>query len=758
MKLLLTLLISAGILSIACSNAPPPEAPANPDRPTENERAAPQSTKPSGPRVVTVEQVDARGSFLPPLPQAVTSFGAAVGHDEIVILGGYFGEPHEYSREGQSVDVLALPVSAERNGSANGSSQGQTKTKKEWTRIARLDRGLQGLAAVHYEGKACYFGGSHAKNEAGAETEMISVRDARCLDLETGAWQELPPLPAGRSSHGAALIGSTAYLVGGWELKGDPRKGHFATDIWSLDLSDPEADWSSIEAPFQRRALGVTSLGDQLVVVGGMTADRQLSTEVDVYDTQTKKWSKGARYPDDAFGIAVTAGPRPRQRTTNGSEPQAPQPAVFASGRDGMLRRWSPGAKQWETVRPLGLVRFFHEMRPLGNELVVLGGIGGMHTRGRTRVVERLPLDGRLAYGQLEFATPGLAKNRQGLLARGELIYLFGGNTSLGQHDFAPSNFTDAGWFLDLATLRFVEASPFPVRRQSMRTLNTDAGGLALGGFGHQTIQSKNQQPKEAQSGSPTGRAQKAPSGRSARESSGDSVETGDSGKTGESKGKTEKTTQAKTHADILSYSWDDDEWKHVGRLPSGRTQFGLTHGSEKLWIFGGLNYDPSRKQAFRHDRSIWIAEDPTDPAFSVADVDLPGPRRAFASAALDGKFYMVGGMEEGFQLVDDCKVFDFSSREFAEMPCPKEPRLSGDLISAKGKLYLVGGSVRTQEGIVESRNVDVYDPKTQEWDRIDFQIPFGTKHLRALPFRDQILLLSTHQKADRITVGLLSP
>lgn len=669
--------LTAAVLAGCSASTPTPTASASERDATSEEEADKDpsfDTVEVRPQVIPVDDVKASGSLLAPLPVGVTSFGAATTEGAIYLLGGYSGTPHAYSKEGQSTDVLRLAL----------------EEGAKWTKVSSLSQGLQGLAAVEHDGRLCHFGGNHANNEAGTEADMTSVRTARCLDVKTNEWTDLPDLPQGRSSHGAAVIGDIVYVVGGWSLGGSAKTGKFAKEAFALDLKKPDAKWETMVVPFSRRAVGVAATEDQLVIVGGMSEDGRISTEVDIYDIETKKWVKGPKHPGDAFGVAVAA----RGDT------------VYAAGREGIVRALSTDATEWKDVRPLALARFFQEMRVIGDDLVVVGGIGGMHTRGRTRVVERIPLDGSLAYGQLSFTSPSRAKNRQGLLLQGEEIYLFGGNLSLGQHDFGREHFTSEGWKFDLATLQFVEAAPYPHERQSMQTMETEDGGISLGGFGHEPLK-------------------------------------GDD-------------TEAVSQGQTFSYSWEDNVWSPAGVMPRGRTQFGLTRGAGKFWVFGGLNYDPKRKDAFQHDQTVWVSNE-DGLKFEKAEVTLPGPRRAFAAAELNGKYYLIGGMKEGFQLVEDCLEFDFEQAEFATIPCPT-PRLSGDLISAAGKLYLVGGSVKAKEGIEESRSVEMYDPESRKWEKLDFDIPFSTRHMRALSFRDQILLLSTHFEKNEMTLGIISP
>lgn len=665
----------AALLLAACSaQTPPPASSPAPRAASEPEQTSvvhDKSAK-SEPRVLVADKVRTSGALLPPLPVAVTSFGAAATSDALYVVGGYSGTPHAYSREGQSKAVLEY-----RSGEAG------------WQNIAELPEGLQGLASVLFGRELCTFGGSHAENAASEATIMKSSARALCLDLDKKTWRQLPDLPAPRSSHAAALIGSTVYVTGGWSLSGRPDSGVFTSELALLDLSSKTPTWKAVPAPFQRRALAVAGVGQNLVVVGGMSEEGRPTAKTDVYDARSGQWSSAPDFPGDAFGIAASSlGDR-----------------VYASGREGILYSYRPGDKEWIRVRTLAYGRFFHQLVPQGGELVALGGIGGMHTRGRTRVIEKIPLSG-LSYGQLTVESPMSAKNRQGYFVSGEEVYLFGGNRSREQHDFEREHFTSEGWSFDLATLTFTEAAPFPYRRQSMQTIATEGGGLALGGFGHEPL--------------------------------------------------TSPESQAVSHAEVFRFYAEEGRWSEDGAFPRGRTQFGVAQNERGLFVLGGLNYDPSRKNAFEHDRSIWRRA-PSSATFETLEVTLPGPRRAFAGAQIADKYYMVGGMKENFELAPDCQIFDLQTETFESMPCPAA-RLSGDLIPAGGKLYLLGGSVKRGDALTESDEVEVFDPAKKTWSKLPFRLPLPVRHLRAFPYRDQILLLTTHSPQSELTMALLSP
>lgn len=666
---------SAGAPANAPSAAKPTPAEAHAQAP-----AAPEP-KPLPKEKIVAAHVEATGSLLPVMPTAVTSFGGASDGKYAYVVGGYFGTPHQYSREGQSKTVSRLPLDG----------------KSDWETLGELPVGLQGLSAIAHLGKVCRFGGNQVENAAGEPAKMRSVNEAACFDVEKRVWSALPELPAGRSSHENALIGSTVYVAGGWTLDGAARSGTFASDVLALDLSSKAPQWKSIAAPFQRRAVGVAAAGKKLVVVGGIGPEGSPSRAVDVYDAVEGTWSKGPDFPADAFGVAATG--------VDGT--------VYASARDGVVRSYRPGDAAWRDVRRLAFPRFFHQLLPAGGELVAVGGISGMHTDGRTRPVERVGTkDQRASVATLTLDYPGHAKNRYAVFVHDDFVYLFGGNNSLEQHDFAITNFESEGYRLHLGSLTFEAVQPFPARRQTIQTQTDGKQGIALGGFGH-----------EDGAGKVVGK-------------------------------------EAVSHRDGFAYDFERDRWTARAGLPRGRTQFGLAAYGGKLWVFGGLNYDPTRKtNAFDHVTDVLAASVSQDgSSFESLPVKMPAERRAFAGAVLGKRYYLVGGMRNEFSLVEDCQTFDFEKQVFEPLPCPSKARLSGDLVVLGERLYLVGGSVQGDGGLEASRRIEVFDPNTNRWSDLGVELPFETRHMRALAYEGHLLLVSTHMKEPRMRVTLVDP
>lgn len=282
---------------------------------------------------------------LPPLPEAATSFGAAVAGDHLYIYGGHTGERHVYTADKVSGSFHRVPL-------VDGAA---------WE---SLPRGVaaQGTALVSVDGRLVRIGGMAARNIAGEPQNLQSLDSVAAYDPQAGLWTELPPLPEPRSSHDAAVIGSQLYVGGGWRLSGDPNAGSFHTNMAVLDLGDGHPQWRTLPQPFTRRGLALASLGDRLYFIGGMTGSNDTTLAVDVFDTKAGTWTPGPELPSGklkGFGnSAVTAGNH-----------------IFVSGLSGEVHALGPDSREWERVARLQQRRFFHRLVAVDEStLLALGG------------------------------------------------------------------------------------------------------------------------------------------------------------------------------------------------------------------------------------------------------------------------------------------------------------------------------------------------------------------------------------------------
>lgn len=289
---------------------------------------------------------------LPPLPEAVTSFGAATAGDWLYVFGGHKGERHEYSVEMVRGSFYRLNLVEGR----------------KWETLPSAKPG-QGQPLVAHEGSIYRTGGMAARNPADAKQDLYSVDLVQRFNPQAGRWEDLPSLPGIRSSHDAVVLGDKLYVAGGWQLAGGTNKPVWPDHALVLDLNHPGAGWKKFPQPFQRRALALAALGTRVYCIGGMDSDNKTTTAVEVYDTATGQWSKGPDLPAGQFqGFACSA-------IAQGGR-------IYANAFQGDVLRLSLDGKAWEVVGTLAHPRMAHRLVTAGNkQLIALGGEDGEEKR-----------------------------------------------------------------------------------------------------------------------------------------------------------------------------------------------------------------------------------------------------------------------------------------------------------------------------------------------------------------------------------------
>lgn len=602
------------------------------------------------------------------LPMGLTSFGAARHGDRVYVVGGWMGEPHRYDAEHQS--DLFLHADPSRDAS--------------WSNVAGVGK-VQSAALVAVADGVVATGGLMAHNATGSEAELESLARVAQYDPRTSTWRTLTPMPEPRSSHDAIVVDGELWVVGGWRIDRDGSNSWHSSAL-HRPADKPDAAWASIEVPIKRRAHAVVGLPGRLVVVGGMGTMGPTS-RVDVFDIASGKWSTAPELPGPGFGVAAVEH----------------RGAVIASGSDGIVWSWTPGAKQWTGVGRLAFPRFFHRMVvEADGALLVIGGIAGSGSGQKIRATERFVVGGpEVHLVQIGLDAPGTAKNRQGLLLHRDRLLVVGGNNGLEQHDFAPERFVDETWSLELGALRWEARAPLPVKRQSLLAIATSFdGGLVLGGFGHD----------------------------------------------GEA---------ARTWSDGYAYDFKADKWTSLGEaVPGTRSQAGFVEHERKLLLFGGLDYDPRRPKAdqFRHPRSVLSSALPKV-VLEPVGYDLPHQRRAFGGALLGDEFFMVGGLAEGFANVAPCEAIAVATGKARTIACPAHARLSPELVAIDGRLLLAGGVVDGKP----DNTLELYDPATNAWRTLDVTMPLPIPHLRMLSWGDRVLAFSAHDAEAKTHLAILS-
>lgn len=285
------------------------------------------------------------------IPEGITSFGGAIANNKLYVFGGHTGTAHSYYESGQNKTLFELDLAK----------------PTQWNKVAD-GLGLQGLAMVSHGGKLYRLGGFHAHNKEGEKHDLRSVADFAVFDFTTKKWNALTPMPTGRSSFDAVVVGDLIYVIGGWKMNGTKGTEWIQSAI-SIDLSKENPKWTELpEPPFQRRALSVGCQNNKIVAIGGMQQKGGPTKKVAIYDPATKIWSDGPSLPEgdnmEGFGSSCfLVGDR-----------------LVVSTYGGNVYRLDKAMAKWEKINTLESGRFFHRLLPLNDQNFVLVGGASMET------------------------------------------------------------------------------------------------------------------------------------------------------------------------------------------------------------------------------------------------------------------------------------------------------------------------------------------------------------------------------------------
>ncbi len=131
-------------------------------------------------------------------------------------------------------------------------------------------------------------GGKTGNDKSG--TNFVDV-----FNVSTRTWRVGPDLPEPLWGGPSVLVGDTLHAFSGARTRVVTDDFHF-----SLDLSDPLADWQSQPSvPYPRVHVAGASVGERIYLIGGELHHSHDgdTTTVQIYDTQSQSWSEGAELP-----------------------------------------------------------------------------------------------------------------------------------------------------------------------------------------------------------------------------------------------------------------------------------------------------------------------------------------------------------------------------------------------------------------------------------------------------------------------------
>lgn len=582
------------------------------------------------------------------LPEAIASFGACRSGRWLYVYGGHVGRAHAHSRDNVVGAFRRLDL-----------DDGTT-----WQELPD-GPALQGTALIADRHGVVYrVGGMTAHNPAHADADLHSTAEVARFDAASDRWEPLTPLPEARSSHDAIVLDDQLFVVGGWTLDGG-EDGTWLDTAWVADLRQHPLEWRSVPSPgLRRRALAVAAFDGRVVALGGMV-DGEPTSAVQVYDPAARRWTDGPPLPGMAFGTAAVA--------VDGW--------LYATVMDGRVLRWN-GAGDWQPAHRLATPRFFHRLLhdPRAQALIALGGAA---RGGHLRTVEELPLgDERRCATVREhaLAAPGEVAYRQALALHGDTLWAFGGNRGREGERFAPEQFADDVWRIDLTTMTATRDGALPFAAQSMAAAPVGARGehWLLGGLGVAT--------------------------------DGDAV------------------------ASLTSMS----RWRPRSRalqsmppLASPRTQCQLVPFGGRLYLVGGIEFTPGPDGGTTGaDCSEILVCDPSaaEPRFVPSGIRLPRPRRSFGAAVQGTRLLLLGGLGHGFEHAGPGDVYDFATGAWSELPTPIA-WVSPQVATIGARTFVACGGTMRGQRFTEDRTLYALRPD-ERWDAL-VTLPFATRHVQ---------------------------
>jgi hypothetical protein len=267
---------------------------------------------------------------------------------------------------------------------------------------------LRGEVSAALVGHTAYVVGGF--DESGRTTATVQR-----LDLRNGRWSTSTRMPEPLNHMSAVGYDGRLYVVGGYSQPGDTSAGAIS-GFWRFDPATGR--WSAMPAaPLARAAAGAAVLGHRLYVAGGRSDSLTTISTLAIFDFDTGKWSLGPPLHHPREHVAAVAADG-AMWVLGGR--------ALGQGNFTYVERYRPGASGWQQLPPMPVARSGFQAVAVGGTIVVVGGEGPAGTIGE---VDRLdPRTGR--WSRLpELPTP---RHGLGLVADGPLVFAIDGGPHPG--------------------------------------------------------------------------------------------------------------------------------------------------------------------------------------------------------------------------------------------------------------------------------------------------------------------------------------
>jgi N-acetylneuraminic acid mutarotase len=178
--------------------------------------------------------------------------------------------------------------------------------------------------------------------------------------------------------------------------------------------------------------------------------------------------------------------------------------------------------------------------------------------------------------------------------------------------------------------------------------------------------------------------------------------------------------------------------WEFAQAMSQRRSYVAAALLGGKIYAAGGMVGETGRFL------SVFQRFDPRANAWTTLP-RLPEPVRAGVGAALEGKFYVIGGQTEADGTGPQVYAYDVSAGRWSKRAPLPEPRFNMAAAVLGGRIYAMGGFSQTSE----RAEVFVYDPATDSWSE-GTALPLPNHTFGAVVFRGEIWALGG-RRGDKV-------
>lgn len=201
----------------------------------------------------------------------------------------------------------------------------------------------------------------------------------------------------------------------------------FLLSFFVLSSVYGESQETELKSSLPTAKMGITSVAvnGQIYVLGGMTKQGQISSDVNKYDTSTDKWTKEATMPTPratAFAVAIN------------------NKIYILGGRNsgGILNKveiYDTKSRSWQAGKPMSSPRWAHMATVVNGKIYVIGGISGTGSSRRSLNQMEIYDPDNNAWSE----GPPLPTSKQGgtAVSLGGKVYVIGGRTGAGDTGYA---------------------------------------------------------------------------------------------------------------------------------------------------------------------------------------------------------------------------------------------------------------------------------------------------------------------------------